>query len=191
MALEGLAAALPAYATDVAANLATALADRSLSDQQRWGCFVAAAHAVGAPAAMREIEAGAKAAGLSSRALAAARGAAAIMAQNSVYFRALGLLANPEYRAMRSGLRMRVVSHPGAPRDDFDLWCVGVAAIHGCADCLNAHESPLRARGVAAEAVQSAIRIAAVVHAASRVLAAEAALNSAAGTQPPGLPVST
>jgi lipoyl-dependent peroxiredoxin subunit D len=178
MALEALAAALPAYAEDIAANLAAALADPSLSDQQRWGCFVAAAHAVATPAVIQAVEAAANEAGLGAPVLAAAKGAAAVMAQNNVYFRALGLLTDPEYRTMRSGLRMRIVSHPGAPRDDFDLWCVAVSAIHGCPDCLNAHEAPLRARGVPAGAVQAAIRIAAVVHAVSRVLAAEAALRA-------------
>jgi len=178
MALEALAAALPPCAGDIAANLAAALAERTLSGQQRWGCFVAAAHAVATPVVIQAIEAAAIEAGLDAEAMAAAKGAAAIMAQNNVYFRALGLLANPEYRAMRSGLRMRIVSHPGAPKDDFDLWCVAVSAIHGCPDCLNAHEAPLRSRGVAAEAVQSALRIAAVVHALSRVLAAEAALGA-------------
>ena len=111
--------------------------------------------------------------------MTAARGAAAIMAQNSIYFRALSLLTNPDYRTMPSGLRMRIVTHPGAPRDDFDLWCVAAAAIHGCPDCLDAHEAPLRARGVDAGAVQAALRIAAVVHGVSRVLAAEAALATA------------
>ena len=178
MALEALAAALPAYAEDIAANLAAVLADRSLSDQQRWGCCVAASHAVAVPAVIQAIETAANEAGLGAPALAAAKGAAAIMAQNNVYFRALGLLVNPEYRTLRSGLRMRIVSHPGAPRDDFDLWCVTVSAIHGCPDCLNAHEAPLRSRGVAAEAVQAALRIAAVIHAVSRVLAAEAALRT-------------
>ena len=176
MALEALAAILPAYAEDIAANLASALADRSLNDQQRWGCFIAASHAVATPAVIQAIDAAAKEAALGAEALAAAKGAAAIMAQNNVYFRALTLLTNPEYRALRSGLRMRIVSHPGVPKNDFDLWCVAVSAIHGCPDCLNAHEAPLRSRGVSAEAVQSALRIAAIVHALSRVLAAEAAL---------------
>jgi alkyl hydroperoxide reductase subunit D len=178
VALEALAAALPAYAKDLAANLDAALADRSLSDQQRWGCCIAASHAVVFPAVIQAIETAAREAGVTAQALAAAKGAAAVMAQNNIYFRALSLLANPEYRALRSGLRMRIVSHPGAPRDDFDLWCVAVSAIHGCADCLNAHEAPLRARGVTAGAVHAAIRIAAVVHAVSRVLAAEAALRT-------------
>jgi len=176
MALEALAASLPPYAEDLARNLAAAADDARLTEQQKWGCFVAAAAAVATPAAIQATLAAARGAGLSPEAMAAAKGAAAIMAQNNVYFRALTLLRNPEYKAMRSGLRMRIVTHPGVPADDFDLWCVAVSAIHGCPDCLDAHEAPLRARGVGAGAVQAALRIAAVVHGVSRVLAAEAAL---------------
>ena len=176
MALEALAQSLPPYAADIAANLKTLTNETLLSDQQKWGCFVASAHAVATPAALRAIEAAAAEAGLSAEAKSAAKGAAAVMAQNNVYFRALTQLKNPEYQTMRSGLRMRIVAHPGVPPDDFDLWCVAVSAIHGCPDCLDAHEAPLRARGTGPGAVQAALRIAAVVHGISRVLAAEAAL---------------
>jgi alkyl hydroperoxide reductase subunit D len=174
--LGALAAALPPYATDLARNLAAAADDARLTEQRKWGCFVASAAAVATPVVIQPIEAAARDAGLGDAALTAAKGAAAIMAQNSIYFRALGLLTNPEYKTMRSGLRMRIVMHPGVPPDDFDLWCVAAAAIHGCPDCLDAHEAPLRTRGVDAGAVVAALRIAAVVHGVSRVLAAEAAL---------------
>jgi alkyl hydroperoxide reductase subunit D len=175
MALEALARSLPPYAADIVANLKALTEETLLSDQQKWGCFVASAHAVATPAALQAIEVAAAAAGLSREAEAAARGAAAIMAQNNVYFRAIALMKNQDYRALRSRLRMGLVFKPGVPKDDFDLWCVAVSAIHGCPDCLDAHESALRARGVSPDAVQSALRIAAVVHAVSRVLAAEAA----------------
>jgi alkyl hydroperoxide reductase subunit D len=186
MALEALAAVLPPYAADIAANFKALTNETSLSEPQKWGCFVASAHAVAAPLAVQAIETAASAAGLSAEQLSAARGAAALMAQNNIYFRALALMKNQEYRAMRSRLRMSLAFNPGVPKDDFDLWCVAVSAIHGCPDCLDAHEGALRSRGVSAEAVQTALRIAAVTHAVSRVLAGEAAAGQGAG-----LPVST
>ena len=175
MALEALAASLPPYAADIAANLTALEAETLLSDQQKWGCFVASANAVATPAALQAIEAAAFGAGLTTDAMSAAKGAAAVMAQNNVYFRALTLLKNPDYRTLRSRLRMSLTFKPGVPKDDFDLWCVAVSAIHGCPDCLDAHEGALRSRGASTVAVQTALRIAAVTHAVSRVLAAEAA----------------
>ena len=100
------------------------------------------------PAVVKAIEAAAADAGLSVEAKAAAKGAAAIMAQNNVYFRAVALMKNQEYRAARARIRMRIVANPGVPKVDFDLWCVAVSAIHGCADCLDAHEGSLKRRGV-------------------------------------------
>ena len=178
MALEALGRALPPYAADVAANLVAIVGETLLTDQQKWGCFVAAAYAVATPVALQAIERAAVEDGLSPEAISAAKAAAAIMAQNNVYFRALALMKNQDYRALRSKLRMGVTFKPGVPKDDFDLWCVTVSAIHGCPDCLDAHEGALRERGVAAEAVQTALRIGAVVHAVSRVLAGEAAANA-------------
>jgi lipoyl-dependent peroxiredoxin subunit D len=176
--LQDLAAALPPYASDVALNLASLVEETLLGEQQKWGCFVASAHAVATPAVVKAIEAAAADAGLSPEAKTAAKGAAAIMAQNNVYWRALSLLKNQEYRALRARLRMRIVSNPGVPRDDFDLWCVAVSAIHGCPDCLDDHEGSLRSRGVGPVQIQTALRIAAVVHAATRVMAGEAAAQN-------------
>ena len=178
MSLDALTAALPPYANDLALNLGSLVEETLLSDQQKWGCFVASAHALGVPPAVKAIEAAAAASGLTPAAKTAAKAAAAIMAQNNVYFRALDLMKNQAYRALRARLRMNIVRNPGAPKVDFDLWCLAVSAINGCPDCLDAHEGSLRQAGVAPEAIQASLRIAAVVNAVSRVLAGEAAAAS-------------
>jgi alkyl hydroperoxide reductase subunit D len=51
-----------------------------------------------------------------------------------------------------------------------------VSAVNGCGMCLDAHEAELKNHGVPAQQIQAALRIAAVVNAASRVVASEAAL---------------
>ena len=47
---------------------------------------------------------------------------------------------------------------------------------NGCGACMDAHEGELRKHGVANTQVQAALRIASVVHAASRIIASETAL---------------
>ena len=175
MSLAPLISALPAYAADIARNLESLEAESILTDQQKWGTFVASAHAVATPAVVKAIEAAAAAAGLTPEAKAGAKAAAAIMAMNNIYFRSLHMLHNPEYRALPARLRMHVVRDPGVDKTDFELWALAVSAIHGCDECLNAHEPELRRRGVAPVAIQTALRIAAVTHAVSRVMAGEAA----------------
>ncbi|MBI1683427.1 carboxymuconolactone decarboxylase family protein [Caulobacter hibisci] len=172
--LDALASTLPAYARDVATNLRVLSEETVLGEAARWGCFVACAHAVGPAALVRAASAAALEAGVSAETIAAVKAAAATMAMNNVYHRAIHLMDNAEYRALPSRLRINVTRNPGAPRVDFELWSLAVSAINGCGACLDAHEEELRALGVTALQVQAALRIAAVVHAAGRVLAAEA-----------------
>ena len=175
MPIAALRAQLPAYAKDIGTNLSALAEETLLSDQAKWGCFVASACAVGEPETLAAINVAAREAGLSAEAFDAAKTAAAIMAMNNVYFRALHLMEAPEYRSLPSKLRMnRLAHHPGVETVDYELWCVAVSAINACGACLDSHEAELRARGVQPPQVQAALRIAAVVHAVGRVLSAEA-----------------
>jgi lipoyl-dependent peroxiredoxin subunit D len=176
MSLDALREQLPAYAKDLSLNLSSLASETLLTDQQKWGCFIASAHAVGVGPVIRAVEAAADAAGLSPEAKAAARTASAIMGMNNVYYRALHQLSNSEYRTLPARLRMNLLANPGVDKVDFELWSIAVSAINGCGACLDAHEGELKKRGVPATAIQAALRIAAVVNAVSRVVAAEAAL---------------
>jgi lipoyl-dependent peroxiredoxin subunit D len=176
MSLDALRETLPAYAKDLSLNLSTLAQETTLEEQQKWGTFLACAHAVGVPAVVQAMEAEA-AAKLSPEAAQAARAAAAIMGMNNVYYRALHLMHNAEYRTIPAKLRMNVLANPGAPKIDFELWSLAVSAINGCGACLDSHETELRKHGVSAVQVQTALRIGAVVNAVSRVVAAEAALK--------------
>ena len=170
MSIDALRDRLPAYAKDLSLNLSSLLNETVLSDQEKWGCFLASAYAVGEQSLIRALEA---ASPLSPEALTAAKAAAAIMAMNNVYYRALHLMTNPEYRTLPARLRMNVIANPGVKKVDFELWCTAVSAINGCGMCLDAHEAELRKHGTPAASVQAALRIAAVVNAVARVLAAE------------------
>ena len=176
MSLDALRESLPAYAKDLNLNLSSLVAESLLTDQQKWGCFVASAYAVGVPAVVKAVEAAAAEAGLVEAANEAAKAAAAIMGMNNVYYRALHLMHNQEYKTLPARLRMNVLANPGAPKLDFELWATTVSAINGCGGCLDAHEGALRQHGATAVQVQTALRIGAVVHAASRIIASEAAL---------------
>ena len=175
MSLDALRETLPAYAKDLSLNLSSLAAETVLTDQQKWGAFVASAHAVGTPVVVRAVEIGAEAAGLSSEALTAAKAAAAIMGMNNVYYRAVHLLSNKEYATLPARLRMNVLASPGVEKADFELWSTAVSAVNGCGMCLDAHEAELKKHGVTAQQIQAALRIAAVVNAVSRVVAGEAA----------------
>ena len=170
MSIDTLRNALPPYAKDLSLNLSSLMNETVLSEQQKWGCFIACAYAVGTGAVIRALEDGCP---LSAEALTAAKAAAAIMGMNNVYYRTLHLMKSREYATLPAKLRMNIIANPGVDKNDFELWCMAVSAINGCGMCLDSHEEELRKRGVANTVVQASIRIGAVVNAVSRVIAAE------------------
>src|SRR5690606_16827200 len=124
---------------------------------------LASAAAARNPKLLREIEA-LTAERLDTEQANAARAAAANMGMNNVYYRFVHLVENPEYAKLPARLRMNVLGNPGVDKTDFELYSLAVSAINGCGACMAAHEKVVRKGGLSAEGVQSAVRIAAVVH---------------------------
>ncbi len=102
--------------------------------------------------------------------LNAARGAATIMAMNNVYYRFLHLVEDEEFSKMPARLRMNIIGKPGIEKMDFELMSLAVSAIEGCGKCITAHVHELRKAGASQEAIQSTIRIAAVVNSTGQAL---------------------
>jgi len=136
---------------------------------------VASAHAVGQGDVVRAVDASAVSAGFSAEGMTSAKAAAAMMGMNNIYYRSLHIMHNQEYRTLPARLRMNILANPGVEKLDFELWCTAVSAINGCGACLDSHEQTLKKDGVPTVNIHTALRIAAVVNAVSRVMAGEAA----------------
>ncbi|GAB2455584.1 alkyl hydroperoxide reductase [Streptosporangium sandarakinum] len=175
MSVDSLKDALPAYAKDVKLNLGSLVTTSSLTEQQLWGTLLACAVATRSQRVIAEIASEAADA-LSAEAFTAAKGAAAIMAMNNVYYRSMHLIGDETYATMPAKLRMTIIGNPGVEKVDFELWSLAVSAIGGCGRCLESHEQVLRQAGMPREQVQEAVRIAAVVNAVAATLEAETAL---------------
>jgi lipoyl-dependent peroxiredoxin subunit D len=171
MSLEALKFMLPEYARDIRLNLGSLATDPALTEEQRAGTFIAAALAsrnkIVTEAMLAEF-----APQLSREALTAAKAAAAIMAMNNIYYRFTHLVGG-DYPSMPPKLRMNVMAKPGVEKATFELWSLAVSAVNGCGMCMVSHEWAVRQHGLDAGQVQTAVRIAAVVHAAAAVLEGE------------------
>jgi lipoyl-dependent peroxiredoxin subunit D len=172
MTLSELLDTLPGYAKDLKLNLSTLTQQQEINEQQVWGTLVASAVASRNPQLVQTILAEA-ATHLSAQALEAAKGAAAIMGMNNVYYRFLHLTTNPKYATLPARLRMNILRTHGTDPVDFELWCTAVSAINGCGACVDSHEQTIRSKGLTEEAIVAAVRLAAVVHAVATVLDAE------------------
>lgn len=166
MDLTSLKSLVPEHARDLRLNLSSVLNPAGapgLSPTQMRATALACAIAARNEALLREVEAWV-AGGLDEAQATAARAAASIMGMNNVYYRFLHLVDNAEYRKLPARLRMNVIGSPGVDRTDFELYSLAVSAINGCGACVSAHERVVRDGGISAEGVQSAVRIAAVMH---------------------------
>jgi alkyl hydroperoxide reductase subunit D len=168
MSLKQFAEGLPDYAKDIRLNLGSILSDQLMPEERKLSLLLACAHGSAHKPLVDAVEA--EVAGKLSEAQAnAARGAAAVMAMNNVYYRFVHLVANPEYGKMPARLRMNFIGSHGIPKDEFELMSLAVSAMNGCGMCIDSHERVLLEHGVKTEAIQAAVRIAAVMKALATV----------------------
>jgi len=172
MTLDELMETVPAYARDLKLNFSTLTQQTELNRQQIWGTVVASAVASRNEELTRTGLAAA-AGHLSPQALEAAKGAAAIMGMNNVYYRFQHLTSNENYRTLPARLRMNIIRSHGIDPVDFELWCAAVSAINGCGACVDSHEKVVREKGLKEEAVLAAVRLASVIHGLATVFDAE------------------
>ena len=167
MSLSDLRNALPDYAKDLKLNLDSVLSDAGspgIDGKQVRAVALASAIASRYAPLVAAVEAFA-AEQLSPEEINGARAAAAIMAMNNIYYRATHLIHNDEYGQLRAGLRMNVMANSGLDKVTFELASLAVSSINGCGACMDSHERTLRQHDVSAQGVQSALKIAAVIHA--------------------------
>jgi lipoyl-dependent peroxiredoxin subunit D len=177
MTIDAIRDQLPDYARDLRLNLGSVLTPSGapgLSEKQIASVALSTAIAARNPQLIRAIETWAQPQ-LDEPGINAARAAAAIMGMNNIYYRFLHLVEDGEYQTMPARLRMNIIGNPGIDKLDFELLSLAVSAVNGCGMCVTAHERKLREGGISREAIQSAVRIASVIHAVAGVIEYQAA----------------
>lgn len=173
MNLDRIMESLPNYAKDLRLNFSSLVRNQTeLTAQQLWGTLVASAMASRSGDLVQAVLAEAPS-HLQPLALEAAKGAAAVMGMNNVYYRFLHLTSNQKYATIPAKLRMNIIRMHGVDQLDFELWSLAVSAINACGTCVDSHERALRERGMSEETILMAVRVASVVHAVAGVLDTE------------------
>jgi alkyl hydroperoxide reductase subunit D len=172
MSLSELKSRIPDYAKDLRLNLDSVLSESGAAGltSKQIGLLALSSAMASRHEPLTAAIAGEAAKHANVQELNGARTAAAIMAMNNVYYRFTHLVGDAEYQTLRAGLRMNAMANPGCDKIDFELCSLAVSAINGCGMCMDSHEKTLRKHGLSAQAIQSAARIAAVIHAAALTL---------------------
>jgi alkyl hydroperoxide reductase subunit D len=169
-ALDDLRDAIPEAAKDLKLNLQTVLApDGPLTPAQRWGTAVASAVASRNPRLRDAILVEARAQ-VEAAVVEDGVAAAALMGMNNVYYRFRHLIGHARYADKPARLRMNRIAKPAGSKVDFELFCLAVSAINGCATCLQAHEGVVLKGGLSDDQIHDAVRIASVIHGAAVAL---------------------
>ena len=170
MNIDGLKDLLKDYAKDIRLNLGTVLSEtpNGLNEQARLGVFLASAYATKHPDLIKAAEEIAAPAGVAY--IDAAKLAASLMAMNNVYYRFIHLNEDEEIGKLPAKLRMNGMATPGIAKPDFELMSLAVSAINGCGMCMKSHREVLQKHNIGNEAIQHAVRIAAVTAATAQGL---------------------
>ena len=155
---------LPEEAGDLVANAERVLGGESLNTVQTWGSALASAYFIRHTGLTAAILADAKAAGLSDDHLSDAKGAAALMGMNTVYFRFRHIMHTDAYTQKAFNLRMTRMKQVATDQAHFELYSIGPAALAGCELCLKAHEAAVKKGGLNEDGVHDAVRIASVLN---------------------------
>lgn len=172
---------IPDYAKDLKLNLSSVLTPEGapgLTNTQIYGVALAAAIAARNVALTQQIEALVRDQ-VDEATVTGTKAAAAIMGMNNVYYRFLSLVEDKEYASLPARLRMNVIGKPGIDKADFELYSLAVSVVNACSKCVIAHEQELRKHGLGREGIQSAVRIASVIHAVAVTLEYEHASETA------------
>lgn len=172
MNIEQLKNKLPEYAKDIKLNLSSIITPEgapNLTLKQIYAIALASAYATKNLSLITAFSNEANHQLLENE-INAAKSAATIMAMNNIYYRFVHLVSDKSFSSLPAKLRMNVIGNPGVDKIDFELSCLAVSAINGCGMCLDAHAHELEKAGVSKLAIQSAVRIAAVLNAAAMAI---------------------
>jgi len=102
----------------------------------------------------------------------AALTAAALMAQNNVWYPYVEMADDPQLKGLPAQLRMNAIaSHGGTTKARFEAYSLAASIVGKCHFCVKAHYETLKAEGYTVEQLRDIGRIAAVITSVSKVLA--------------------
>lgn len=172
--LQAIKARIPDYAKDIRLNLDGTLARSSLQGSDAMGVALAAAFA----ARCKVIADAIRGAGvLSPEEVNGALTAAALMGMNNVWYPYVEMADDADLAQQPAELRMNAyASSGGVDKRRFEMYALAASIVGKCQFCIKSHYAQLkRHHDMTTQQLRDVGRIAAVIHAAALVIAAESA----------------
>jgi alkyl hydroperoxide reductase subunit D len=101
----------------------------------------------------------------------AALTAAAIMAQNNIWYPFIEMADDPALKGLPAGLRMNAIAnHGGTSNVNFEAYSLAASIVGKCHFCVKAHYDTLKKEGMSVDQLRDIGRIAAVINSIAKVL---------------------
>lgn len=162
MSYDELKASIHDYAKDIRLNLDAVLLRSSLSEEEAFGCAIAAAYAAGMDWTPFIEKAGDQ--------VQPAYIAAALMGMNNVWYPFVEMADDPDLKGLPAGLRMNAyATHGGTTKERFEAYALAASIVGKCHFCVKSHYDLLKSHGWTSKQLQDVGRIAAVVAATAKL----------------------
>ena len=158
---------LPDYAKDTKLNLDGVINRSTLDSVEANGCALAAAMATGNGKLVTFIQTNIEDVIERDAALTAA----AIMAQNNIWYPYVEMAEDANLKGLPAQLRMNAISsHGGTTKARFEAYSLAASIVGKCHFCVKAHYDTLKKEGYTVEQLRDIGRIAAVINSVAKVL---------------------
>ena len=172
MSIENIKNAIPDYAKDLRINIGNVLNEEGspgLTQKQIFGSALSVAMAAKNSFLEKNIlEESAET--LSEQDVHGIKTAVSLMGMNNVYYRSVHLAEDEGLSKRPVRLRMSMMVQHGISQKDFEIYSLAVSCLSGCGACIKSHSAKLKQEGLSVDALQSVIRIAAVVQGVNQSL---------------------
>ena len=168
--LNSIKELIPDYAKDIRLNIDGTIARSSLEGSDAVGVALAAAFAaksrkiidiISASGALSEVEKN------------AVLTASALMGMNNVWYPYVEMTEDADLKSQPAQLRMNAyATNGGVDKRRFEMYALSASIIGKCQFCIKSHFDLLKHEGMSSQQLRDVGRIAAVINAASQVIAA-------------------
>lgn len=168
--LNSIKEMIPDYAKDIRLNIDGTIARSSLEGNDAVGVALAAAFAAKSRPLIDAILAGGV---LSEQESNAALTASALMGMNNVWYPYVEMAGDEDLKTQPAQLRMNAyATNGGVDKRRFEMFALSASIIGKCHFCVKSHFELLKKEGMSSTQLRDVGRIAAVINAASQVIAA-------------------
>ena len=162
---------IPDYAKDIRLNIDGTIARSSLEGNDAVGVALAAAFAAKSTVIIEAIK---SSGAITPEEINAALTAAALMGMNNVWYPFVEMAGDEDLKSQGAQLRMNAyATNGGVDKRRFEMYALAASIVGKCHFCVKSHFDLLRKEGMSTTQLRDVGRIAAVINAASQVMAAE------------------